>query len=97
MKTLLSKALSGAMWDPNDRPRMSAISKDISERVKQRMIEIEPRGFKYIVTATLSENLGQAGRADMACHWEDTDAAIQEMYSNDSIIFVCLAFAIRVI
>ena len=32
------------------------------QRVKQRMIEIEPRGFKYIVTATLSENLGQAGR-----------------------------------
>jgi hypothetical protein len=98
------------------------------------MIEIEPRGFKYIVTTSLSENLGQAGRcvllphlpfrpgrdaltsrADLSCHWEDTDVAIQEMFSNvsyplrppsvegnrlrrqDSIILVCLAFAVRVI
>ena len=65
------------------------------------MIEIEPRGFKYIVTTSLSENLGQAGRwvlgllsdagdndltdrADLSCHWEDTDVAIQEMFSNVS-------------
>nr|XP_031861054.1 uncharacterized protein CI109_003414 [Kwoniella shandongensis]KAA5528126.1 hypothetical protein CI109_003414 [Kwoniella shandongensis] len=82
IKALLNKTLANAVWDPSDRPRMAAYSKEISERVKQRMVEIEPRGFKYIVTATLSENLGQAGRADMSCHWEDTDIAIQEMFSN---------------
>lgn len=54
------------------------------QRIKQRMIEIEGKGFKYIVNTTFSENLGQAGRADMSCHWEDTDAAVQEMYSNVS-------------
>jgi hypothetical protein len=68
------------------------------------MLEINPGGFKYIVscrsqpppgpshtlclttqvTTTFSENLGQAGRADMSCHWEDTDSAVQEMYSNVS-------------
>ncbi|RSH93753.1 hypothetical protein EHS25_006401 [Saitozyma podzolica] len=96
VRTLLTKTLSGAAWDPADKPRMSGISKDISERVKSRMIELEPRGFKYIVTTTLTENLGQAGRADMSCHWEDTDVAVQEMFSNDTIIFVCVAFAVRV-
>lgn len=54
------------------------------QRIKQRMIEIEGKGFKYIVNTTFSENLGQAGRADMSCHWEDTDAAVQEMFSNVS-------------
>lgn len=49
------------------------------------MIEIEGKGFKYIVNTTFSENLGQAGRADMSCHWEDTDAAVQEMFSNVSV------------
>ncbi|ORY22579.1 hypothetical protein BCR39DRAFT_551334 [Naematelia encephala] len=97
MKTVLSRTLTGAAWDPSDRPRMSGYSKEISDKVKQRMIDIEPRGFKYIVTTTLSENLGQAGRADMSCHWEDTDTAIQEMFSNESIILVCVAFAVRVI
>ncbi|OCF32058.1 hypothetical protein I317_06764 [Kwoniella heveanensis CBS 569] len=74
--------LATASWDPTDKARMAAYSKEISEKVKQKMVEIEPRGFKYIVTATLSENLGQAGRADMSCHWEDTDVAVQEMFSN---------------
>lgn len=55
------------------------------QRIKQRMIEIEGKGFKYIVNTTFSENLGQAGRADMSCHWEDTDAAVQEMFSNVSV------------
>ncbi|KAK1925199.1 hypothetical protein DB88DRAFT_510235 [Papiliotrema laurentii] len=97
MKTVLAKTLTGAVWDASDRAKMSGYSKDISDRVKQRMIEMEPKGFKYIVTTTLSENLGQAGRADMSCHWEDTDMAIQEIFSNDSIILVCVAFAVRVI
>ena len=37
----------------------------------------------------MSENLGQAGRADMVAHWEETDAAIQEMFSNvrESVLF----------
>lgn len=56
----------------------------IMKRVKQRMIDIEPKGFKYIVTTTVSENLGQAGRADMSCHWEETDVVVQEMSSNVS-------------
>lgn len=30
----------------------------------------------------LVENLGQGGRADLACHWHDTDAVIQEIYST---------------
>ncbi|RXK37409.1 hypothetical protein M231_05309 [Tremella mesenterica] len=59
---IISKSLTGAFWDNTDKPRMASYSKDISERVKQRMMEIEPRGFKYVVTTTLSENLGQAGR-----------------------------------
>jgi len=97
MKTLLNKLMVGASWDSGDKPRMSAYSKELADRIKQRMIEIQPQGFKYIVTATVSENLGQAGRADISCHWEDTDAAVQEMWSNDSIIVVVVAYAVRVI
>ncbi|CAE6445174.1 unnamed protein product [Rhizoctonia solani] len=59
-------------------------------------IEIEPSGFKYIVTTQINENLGQGGRAGLACHWEDSDACIQEMYTNDSLICICIAFAIRI-
>lgn len=31
-------------------------------------------------------------RADMSCHWEETDSAIQEMWSNVSgVFFYCKA------
>ncbi|KAI0334743.1 hypothetical protein GY45DRAFT_1317762 [Cubamyces sp. BRFM 1775] len=96
--------------------------KEIGERVKERMIEIQPRGFKYIVLTQINENLGQGGRyvrshcmhgirltmarrhhslhpsrADLVCHWEDSDAVAQEVYANDSIICICVAFAVRTI
>lgn len=89
------------------------------------MLELVPRGFKYIVClspctpsfidratdraigdsdddgesgpggtvrrlyCTLSSGVytdrpTDRGRADMSCHWEDTDTAIQEMFSNVS-------------
>lgn len=44
--------------------------------------EIQPKGFKFIVTTIINENLGQGGRADMASHWEDCDTVAQEMWAN---------------
>lgn len=46
------------------------------------MLTLHPRGFKYIITSTLTENNNQAGRGDLVCHWEATDVAVQEMFSN---------------
>lgn len=68
--------------------------KEISERVKERMLEIQPRGFKYVVFTQINENRGQGGRADIVCHWEDGDVVAQEMYYNDSLICICIALAI---
>ncbi|GJJ07384.1 hypothetical protein Clacol_001586 [Clathrus columnatus] len=45
--------------------------------------EIEPRGFKYMVTTQINENLGQGGRADLVCHWEDSDTVIKERHVID--------------
>lgn len=69
--------------------------KDIGETVKKRMLEIQPTGFKYIVLTQINENLGQGGRADMACHWEDSDIVAQEVFVNKSLICICITFAVR--
>lgn len=98
VKKLLSTTLQGASWpEARDRDRVRAWMKEIGERVKERMIEIEPRGFKYIVLTQINENLGQGGRADMICHWEDSDAVVQEVLVNDSLICICIAFAVRTV
>ncbi|KAF8897370.1 hypothetical protein BD779DRAFT_1667360 [Infundibulicybe gibba] len=95
IKKLLSSTLQNHAWpEPKERERVGEWIKEIGERVKERMREIQPRGFKYIVLTQINENLGQGGRADVACHWEDTDMVAQEMFSNDSLICICIAFAI---
>ncbi|KAI0663062.1 hypothetical protein C8Q70DRAFT_490500 [Cubamyces menziesii] len=86
MKKLLQTTLQSASWpEPRDRDKVKAWMKEIGERVKERMIgptEIQPRGFKYIVLTQINENLGQGGRADLVCHWEDSDAVAQEVFAN---------------
>jgi len=95
MKTLLALTFQNTTWpEPKDRDRVKGWIKEIGERVKRRMLEIQPRGFKYVVVTQINENRGQAGRADMVCHWEETDVAAQEMYANDSLICICIALAI---
>ncbi|KAF7331953.1 hypothetical protein MKEN_00075600 [Mycena kentingensis (nom. inval.)] len=86
-KALLSTTLNTAVWpDAKDRERVKAWIKEIGERVKTRMLEIQPTGFKYIVLTQINENLGQQGRADMVCHWEEGDVVAQELFCNDSLI-----------
>ncbi|KAF8520090.1 hypothetical protein JB92DRAFT_2709531 [Gautieria morchelliformis] len=98
MKKLLSSTLAGAAWpELKDKDKVKQWCKEIGERVKERAVEIEPRGFKYMVTTQINENLGQGGRADLVCHWEDSDAVAQEVFANDSLICVCIAFAVRTV
>ncbi|KAG8736900.1 hypothetical protein FRC10_008771 [Ceratobasidium sp. 414] len=91
MKKLLASTLQGAVWDGKDRDKTKAWCKEIGERVKDRMLEIEPNGFKFLVTAQINENLGQGGRANMTCHWEDSDAMAQEMFVNSDLRLDILA------
>ncbi|KAF8165165.1 hypothetical protein B0H34DRAFT_793585 [Crassisporium funariophilum] len=95
IKKLLSSTLQTSAWpDPKEKERVKSWMKEIGERVKERMLEIQPRGFKYVVLTQINENRGQGGRADIVCHWEDGDVVAQEMYYNDSLICVCIALAI---
>ncbi|TRM68256.1 hypothetical protein BD626DRAFT_534375 [Schizophyllum amplum] len=83
VKKLLATTLQSAAWpEAKDRDRVKAWMKEIGERVKERMVEIQGKGFKYIVLTQINENLGQGGRADLVCHWEDSDAVAQEVFSN---------------
>ncbi|WVQ76525.1 hypothetical protein IAR50_006195 [Cryptococcus sp. DSM 104548] len=94
-KDLLASTLTNVSWDPENKAKMREVGKGISDKIKSRMVELEPNGFKYIVQSTLTENLGQGGRGDMACHWEEGDVAVQEMFSNDTLIFFVIAYAVR--
>jgi len=45
MKKLLSTNLQTAVWpEPSERDRVKAWIREIGDRVKERMLEIQPRG-----------------------------------------------------
>ncbi|KAJ7228818.1 hypothetical protein GGX14DRAFT_415188, partial [Mycena pura] len=63
-KALLSTTLHSALWpDAKERETVKGWMKEIGDRVKARMLEIQPTGFKYIVLTQINENLGQGGRS----------------------------------
>lgn len=95
VKKLLVSTLQNKTWpEAKDRDKVKDWTKEIGDRVKERMMVIQPRGFKYVVLTQINENLGQGGRAGIACHWEDSDVFAQEMFLNDSLICVCIAIAV---
>ncbi|KIY72941.1 hypothetical protein CYLTODRAFT_366707 [Cylindrobasidium torrendii FP15055 ss-10] len=106
IKALLSSTLSPSTTTNSTSSSVSSSVKatpptpqqmsEIRNRVKERMLEIKASGFKYIVLTHIAENRGQGARADISCHWEEADQVVQEIYSNDAITCVCVAFAIRV-
>lgn len=98
IKTLLQTTLANATWpDAKEYSRVKGWCKEISARVKERMLKLQPQGFKYVVITQINENQNQGGSADIACHWEDGDAIAQELFYNDSLICICVALAIRVV
>ncbi|KAL5508353.1 hypothetical protein ACEPAH_5972 [Sanghuangporus vaninii] len=102
LKTYIKKLLQNTLQNesfptPQNRDKLKAWCKEIGERVKEQMLTLQPKGFKYIVLTRIDGNFGQGMHANLICHWEDCDTVAQEMFSNDSLICVCVAFAIRTV
>ncbi|KAL9935018.1 hypothetical protein V8E36_006094 [Tilletia maclaganii] len=95
LRTHLSARLTGVSWNARERDKTRALTSGIAQAAKAKMLEIAPKGFKFVVNVQLVENLGQGGRGDVACHWEESDQVVQELFSNDRILCTVTCFAIR--
>ncbi|KAK0552910.1 hypothetical protein OC846_001489 [Tilletia horrida] len=92
---LASKLSTGSITWTRDKDRNKQVTAELAQSAKAKMLELAPKGFKFVVQVQLVENLGQGGRGDMACHWEETDQVVQELFSNDRILCTITCFAIR--
>jgi hypothetical protein len=60
MKMLLSTTLQSKAWaEVKDREKLKAITKELGERVKERMVEIQPRGLYVCLLAALESQIDQ--------------------------------------
>lgn len=91
IRQLLATALRDVVYDDANPGRMKDLSRGLSEKIRAQMLALHPHSFKYIITSTLTENKNQAGRGDLVCHWEATDVAVQEMFSNVRLSHCSLA------
>ncbi|KAI5476324.1 hypothetical protein MNV49_007837 [Pseudohyphozyma bogoriensis] len=86
--------LQNAVWS-RDGERSKAWCREIGEEVKAKMMELEPRGYKYLVSCSIIER-GAGGHAHLTAFWDETaDCSVSEVFTNDSISCSVLAVAMR--
>lgn len=86
--------LSNSSWG-RDSGRVKGWCRDIGEEVKSKMLELEPNGYKFFVSVSISER-GQGSQGHLSAFWDSaTDASLSETFTNDSIVCSVLAVAMR--
>ncbi|ORX88842.1 Tctex-1, partial [Basidiobolus meristosporus CBS 931.73] len=89
---VLVEHLQNQTYDPE---KASKVTADITETIKNKLKELELSRYKYIVNVTLGENRGEAARVGCRCMWDaDTDNVAQDIFTNDSLFCVAVAFGV---
>ncbi|KAJ2741387.1 hypothetical protein GGI20_005227 [Coemansia sp. BCRC 34301] len=77
---------------------MAELSTSIGERIVERLVA-EPglERYKFVANVSIFQNSGQGARMGIGATWDqESDAAVQETFANDSIRCVAVVFAVYV-
>jgi len=94
IKALLDSTLSNAT--AGDSARYATWCSEIGSRVKERMLQMQPSGYKYIVITRIDDSKEQTIHAHMNGLWEVGDVVVKERYQNTQVICFCIALAIHI-
>ncbi|GAA5915074.1 hypothetical protein JCM5296_000257 [Sporobolomyces johnsonii] len=101
-RILAAPEVTAAVWD-RDADLLGKRANDWASEIKKRMVDLEPRGYKYLVTVSVSERGSSSassgsGRAVLATFWDpSSDVAVSEVFQNDTVVIAILAVAIRIL
>lgn len=88
---VLSSRLAGTSHNPD---KMSVISKEIADEIKQNLRDAGWQRYKYAVQVFIGEQRGEGCRMASRCFWDnETDAYAFESFKNESIFCVAAVFA----
>ncbi|GBB92418.1 hypothetical protein RclHR1_00200051 [Rhizophagus clarus] len=89
---ILNQRLNNALYDKDQAPGWAH---EISQEVKQKLLDLELNRYKYIVNVTIMENKCAGARMQCACAWDmDTDNVAHETFKNESIVCTITAFGV---
>lgn len=87
----------GIFSTSNNQHRLKEFNQSIGESIRSVLLEFYPNGHKFMICTQVIENKGQAGRAGLVAHWDETnDKVFKEIWSNEFVIGTVSAFVVKV-
>ncbi|KAJ1648821.1 hypothetical protein GGF44_006648 [Coemansia sp. RSA 1694] len=98
-KPIISEVLRSTIGNTKyEAEGMAELSTSIGERIVERLVA-EPglERYKFIANVSVFQNSGQGARMGIGATWDpESDAAVQETFTNESIRCVAVVFAVYV-
>jgi len=92
LRSTLHERLNAKKYDPMETGNWT---KQIATDVKTRLKALELKRYKYLVQVVIGENKGAGVRMGCRCLWDaQTDKVAEEVFINDSIFAVAVAFGV---
>ncbi|KAG4090762.1 Tctex1 domain-containing protein 2 [Neocallimastix lanati (nom. inval.)] len=89
---VLVEKLKGQSYSPET---CSTFTKEIADQIKNKLKELELPRYKYVVNVVLGEMKGEGARMACRCLWDsDTDNLAQDIYTNETLFCVAVAFGV---
>ncbi|MBW0500614.1 hypothetical protein O181_040329 [Austropuccinia psidii MF-1] len=97
LKSKLSNLNDSNLHQPNSLALFKTLNNECGESIKKNLIDLYPKGYKFIVCTQMIENKGQKGTAGLVSFWdEENDKVITGIWSNDFIIGTATVIIIKV-
>ncbi|XP_062868399.1 dynein light chain Tctex-type protein 2B isoform X2 [Trichomycterus rosablanca] len=92
MREIMRERLSGVQYNPDET---ASLTKSLSDSIKHRITELGFERYKLVVQVVIGEQKGEGVKMASRCFWDsDTDGCAKDVYINDSLFCVAVAFGI---
>nr|XP_055074103.1 dynein light chain Tctex-type protein 2B [Misgurnus anguillicaudatus] len=92
MREILREELTGVRYNPDEIP---TLSRSLAESIKKKLKGVGFERYKIIVQVVIGEQRGEGVKMAARCLWDaDTDSYAQEIFMNDSLFCVAVAFGV---
>ncbi|KAI9351474.1 Tctex-1 family-domain-containing protein [Obelidium mucronatum] len=90
--SILTERLTGVTYQPDS---CSQWTREISDEIKAKLKALELQRYKFVVNVVIGEMRGEGVRMGCRCLWDsDTDSMAQDVFMNDSLFCVAVAYGV---
>eukprot|EP00033_Pygsuia_biforma_P001457 GCRY01001646.1.p1 GENE.GCRY01001646.1~~GCRY01001646.1.p1 ORF type:complete len:123 (-),score=12.06 GCRY01001646.1:81-449(-) len=92
IRNVLFERLSGLTYHPENTTQWT---REIADDIKLKLKEFELDRYKFVVQVVIGEQRGEGVKMGSRCMWDaDTDNYAQEVFLNESLFAIAVAFGV---